>query len=346
MELLKRPDNFLYKRNFPGNGEISDRILLLDVDDEALERCGVPWEDGKRFLEVLSRIADLQPTVVGIDVIFEKPRSVHEAKRFAEFFESNKNFIIATDLKSQAGLIEPLQDSRISIGYVHTGHWYDNWLGIVAQVINLFRLPEIPLAVELAGRASGLQFSSEYEKRKWVESFRTGDPSFYKIMSQPIPINFAGRLNDFNRISYCGGVQDLGVEDEKDKIVLIVGTAQHFGDYHRSPLTPGAKDTPGAIILANAVNTIVAGIDMRVITFTELIVILFLFRIALGWLSDKQPLRIQIVVGVAVICCVIGLSLLAFKYLRFYFPIVPFCLIAVIGGLWERALVVREQSYR
>ncbi|MBF0520589.1 MAG: CHASE2 domain-containing protein [Nitrospirae bacterium] len=69
-EYLPIIDDYLYGRRFPTKSKSTTPILIVEIDDETVKRYGYLPYKRSLYGEVISRILEGKPKVLGIDIFF------------------------------------------------------------------------------------------------------------------------------------------------------------------------------------------------------------------------------------------------------------------------------------
>lgn len=236
-------------------GQAREDIIIIGIDDKSIQELGRwPWERAVHA-ELLAKLAQAQPKVVGIDISFLENSDQKNDEALVKAIGNLKNtkVVLASEV-SESRVLEPIEmlQEVASSGYVNTIPDEDG----ITRKVNLW---------------TGESSSFAFEIAKIYDQNLSG--------SQNARINFAGSPGSFKTYSYSdvlnGGVN---LDEFRDKIILIGATAPDLHDDQNIPLN-GSKMT-GVEIQANIIQTILNGDPLT--TEDSLITILTIFIISVG----------------------------------------------------------------
>jgi len=245
---------------FSLRGEVAPltSLVVVSIDDTSFDEFGVGWPWPRSFhAELLDRIRQGQPSVIGLDIAFLEPsiRGTEDDRQFADAIARAGNVVLAAPLtmvKDVAYIkeelhtpIKELRDRAAGVGY--TNLELENDASI--QRATLFRqfqdqdIPSFAFAIYRAAVAKGL-WERAVTNREFLINYRGGPRSFltipyYKVTRGEVP-----------------------PETFTGKIVLVGATSPVLHDLYPTPFA-SQGDMPGVEIHANIIENIVQGIPLH-----------------------------------------------------------------------------------
>lgn len=106
-------DNFLYDSylRHQSSGVISDKVVVIDVDERSINSIGQwPWPR-YRIAELIEKLGEMQPSAIGIDIVFPEPDRTSPAT-LKRSFENDFNLNV-----SFTGIPDHLIDNDMLLGH-------------------------------------------------------------------------------------------------------------------------------------------------------------------------------------------------------------------------------------
>ncbi|QWR76480.1 CHASE2 domain-containing protein [Candidatus Magnetomonas plexicatena] len=248
-EYLPIIDDYLYGRRFPTMSKSTTPILIVEIDDETVKRYGYLPYKRSSYGEVISRILEGKPKVLGIDIFFYKIRDLNDDIKLVKILENAKSNVVLAYEKDE---LDRLLLNQLSYKTAYRNN--DNVTLANAKVTHVSYNNEsfaIDVNTDTYKGKDYLPFPFEV-----VSKYLGGKAihSFYKNLSYHYTlINYTDRK--FPSIPFWK-VKDTEPAVFKDKIVLIAATSLPLGDIHQTPIS---KKTPGTYILAYTIDMLLNG---------------------------------------------------------------------------------------
>ncbi|MBI4872843.1 MAG: CHASE2 domain-containing protein, partial [Candidatus Riflebacteria bacterium] len=253
-------------------------VVIVGLDEPAMRSMSttsVPGFDRAAFSRLVKMIAAARPRVLGVDVLFAKPRAPDGDRLLGEALAGAPSPVVAAALEfeSAAGeprLVEPMAElsSRgLAFGVANTAPDDD---GVVRRVALLRyhqgnRLPH--LGLELARRYLGSDLTRVTESGLWLRSPQPGCDRFVPIDaatgSTLLPYGGPDRFSVLDASKLLGNntLEPGAAEMLQGRIVLVGATGGAQGDLHLTPYgtaTGRGGLVPGVVVLAHIVDGIVS----------------------------------------------------------------------------------------
>lgn len=296
-----------------------DKVVLVAIDDETIDRYGPLPLDRAILAEALKRVASAEPKALVVDVLLSEPTRETSDTNLAEVFGQFPKVVLASALEtSQDGKpshwITPLpefQKRAFAVGHVHLEPDRD---GIARSLLLTKANAESrywALGFEAFRAAIGVQESPiEYSNRVVV-----GNRSVPAAESNGrlLWIHYGGPEGTFQRVSLANVLEGrVSLSDFAGKVVILGATAQGVGDRIFTPFSNGAGMS-GIEIHANILSTLLNGAYFSplgpVSEFLFLLTIVALVA-ASGWWHKGRFLAAVAIVGI------VGLPVLSYWMLR------------------------------
>lgn len=245
------------------------QIVLVLIDDNTIKEYGAFPFKRIEYAKVISKILRGNPKVIGVDIFFSDIKSKEEDMQLIEVISKARTDIILA--------VYPNEVDKFIFNNVNQSYAVSNSkqpiLGNVVQVIILNECSELSKISVLPWRLNdGTEFlpfplliACSYLDAKYKQDFLSDqsmivDLGIVKIptfrgesIETYMPVNFIGAANSFKVVPF-EKVKEVDERSFKDKIVLIGTSAYAIGDNYHSPVS---CDTPGVVIHANAIHTII-----------------------------------------------------------------------------------------
>ncbi len=247
---LKFTDRLFFTR------EAGSEIVIIAIDNDSLQKIGRwPW-DRKIHANLIEKIGQLQPAVIGYDVNFPEKSSEDSDALLAEAVKKAGNVILPKEadlsinknkLKVNNLLlpIESLKSAAAGLGITNTPPDQDG----------VFR--KLPVIIYNQEGQAEISFANLIANRYLAQSGK----SIVQIPTDKngkMIINFTGGPKNFSVISAADILSGNATSEQiKDKIILIGATAPDLHDEQLVPTSSGVLMS-GVEIHANAVKTIIS----------------------------------------------------------------------------------------
>ncbi len=243
--------------SFYADREASSKIVIVEIDDESIQKIGAwPW-NRKVFGDVVGKLSEEEARIVGFDVVFAESREGDE--EFHEALANSTNEVVLAGKVIGEDFLFPLE-KFISLENVQYG--YANFTpdrdGKVRNA-KLFSEEQGICHPSLSYQILELYFSSRNELTCELGARKLGFSDF-TVSETGIRINYLKQSGGYKSVSVndlLSGNYEPGLF--KDKIVLIGSTAQDvksgLNDNLVSP-TDG-NFIPGVEIHANTLQTVI-----------------------------------------------------------------------------------------
>lgn len=252
----------------------NDNILIVSIDNESLQNLGRwPW-DRKIHADLVNKINQGDPTVIGVDINFPEVSNEESDKALSEAIARSGNVILPVEadlVYSKNGIqsrgfllpIEEIRNNAFGLGMTNTPPDQDG----------VFR--RAPLTVELENE----KYDHFIKKVSdiFLEKNQYIFPEIKKDEMGRMIFNYRGGKETFSWISAQSVLEDdFDVSIFRDKIVLVGATASDLHDEQMVPTSSG-RPMPGVEILANGIDTIISNNFLQNISiFHQVVIILCL----------------------------------------------------------------------
>jgi len=300
-------------------------IVIVAIDDQSLAQVGNwPW-DRARHAELIDQLAQLEPSVIAMDVLFLEPSEPDADAKLAASIARAGNVILPftfADRRDGTGtqvVQEPIAEfsqAAAGMGYVSIHPDRD---GVVRRFSPQYRLDRVTYdhfsraIAQFAGHSDTTEANST-DAQPIIQYQLLGG---YRTEPATNVIDGAARKDFF-----------------KDKIVLVGATAQGLGDRHAVPTYAG-RIMPGVEIQANALDSMIsgksiAGLDQWLVLAIHLLAIASLFMVY--WLRPPaEALRYSLLLIAALIVIAFASVILLHTWL----PVAPaLAAILIAYPLW------------
>lgn len=245
-------------------------VVVVGIDREALDSAGEPWPwSRQRHAELLNAIGAGQPALVLYDVLLADERAGDE-----DMVDALRRTptILGTALELRARPVgppeivertRPTEDlARAAVGIGHTNISVSPSEGVVRSLplVALDHRGVVEPSVVLAALARLDGVPQTFVQRP--EGVQIGS-RFVPLDDGELRINWAAGLGPRDIVSAVDVLEGSAPPSRFEGRIVIVGVSEPtLGDLH---LTPGDRSgsTPGAIVLANALNTVLSRSYLR-----------------------------------------------------------------------------------
>ena len=287
-----------------GTAPPSNPIVIVGIDDESFTQNGLRWPWPRAyFAEMIGRLAEAGPIVIAVDVSFYEQAAGDQA--LAQAIRKAGNVVLvgsiavvndrAYNLEQLNQPLPGLANSAAAMGlsnfpfdadgFVRRLHAYQNHSGQVYYHWAL-RVAEIALKQPLPVQPS-------------PDGFAIGN-RIVVLDDQSLYINYRGPARTFPVIpAYQVADGQIKPELFKDKIVLIGATTESLHDTYPTPFLGDSAPMSGVEIVANAIETLLAGKYLtRFGTFGTIVGVVLLGLVGLSLNALKRPAFALIVLAV------------------------------------------------
>ncbi|WP_420265751.1 CHASE2 domain-containing protein [Candidatus Magnetominusculus dajiuhuensis] len=314
-------DDFFYSRQFPIRGSNVDNIIIVGIDNNTMERFGILRYKRSVYAEVLAKILEGGPKAIAVDIFFDGVRDIKDDLRLIKTLNSaNGNIVLAIYVNEAEKFLlnhdnitskEYFNGNElISLGSVYGVVKKSSYGGITKLLLTpqfdkegreYYPLPIVALTKYLNADFDAYPYG--YEDNATIGGISI--PTFTdKYLDRYMYINYTGGPEAFNLVAF-EKVPQMNPEVFKDKIVLIGTVGDSMSDNHQTPIS---KTTPGIVIHANIIHTIInkrfispMGRDYQwLFVFIVMIAAFILFYYAKNKISIPTALVILVIVKLTI----------------------------------------------
>lgn len=287
-------------------------IVIVAVDERSLQELGRwPWRRSLHA-QLLDRLKELDPAVIGMDIIFSEPSSAQpddDAQLAAAVRRASPVVLPVTmlvDPGSPPTVVEPISpiaQAASALGHVHlevdadalvrgvflregaaTGRWWEQFALSMLNIAGASPSGALPGVRRPLPVAAG---SDVWRRDNWIQ------------------IPFAGPPGHFKEVSYVDVLEGrVAREDIAGKFVLVGATAAGLGDSYPTAVSGEGVLMSGAEIHANVLDALLRGSTIqfagRLQNAGFTLAIMLLAAGALWLRSSRVPLALPLVMAVAV----------------------------------------------
>ncbi len=351
----------------------SEDVVIIGIDKHAFEKYDISSSGvipRRVYAELIEKIAQFQPAVLALDVIFERRISSGDDAGLISSLASYPGPIVMSSTFQGSGAeeayIEPWKDianDRLSHGYVNI------FRGIRDDLDSIRRryLPyeqfkkqivySLPLAVmEKLGRVEINEVRGEIEfLRKPEETLR----SKVRLHQGYCFINYYGDIRNFYVIPLSELLEADAAQQKiyekliSGKVALVGVINQLHRDFQDIPalafsLFPKRKQEYGVVILANIIENLLNDNGLRApgpaVEFAGLLLCNIGFAWLMSLLSPFAGLGVLVVILFVVLSVVFLLFHSAGLLVNFFLLAASLCAIYILTSFWKYHLVRREQQ--
>ncbi|MBF0486729.1 MAG: CHASE2 domain-containing protein [Nitrospirae bacterium] len=264
-------DDFFYSRQFPIRGSNVDNIIIVGLDNNTMERFERLRYKRSVYAQVFARILEGGPKVITVDIFFDGVRDIKDDLRLIKTLNNADRNIVLAIYGNEAEKFLLNNDNITSKGYFNGNELISlgSVYGVVKKssyggITKLLLTPQFdkygreyyPLPIVALTKYYNADFdlySFGYEDNATIGGISI--PTFTdKYLDRYMYINYTGGLETFNIVPF-EKVPHINSEIFRDKIVLIGEVGDSMSDNHQTPIF---KTTPGIIIHANIIHTIIS----------------------------------------------------------------------------------------
>lgn len=333
-----------------GGLPIDPRVVLIDIDDESIQRIGRwPWERS-HHAEMIRILSQSGAAVIGYDILFSQPAKETEDRALEEAIQEagnvylpigfelreDQNGAALLSVRREVGPFPELRRAAAGIGHISSNRDRDGTIRRIPLVVEAEgkSFPAFSLAM-LAGfsNVSPDQIMIRPGKEVTLPTASAPDAKSGGAVQIPVDrqgmmmVNYAGRWVDtFDHYAFIdvvdawrteGGREDLK-RILKGKICLVSNTAT---GYDLKPI-PIEADYPGGGIHANALNTILTGRYLRGIGPFSAFGMTFIFSIVTAGLAIRGRWWSGFLIGLGTVAFYLFGSVYLFNH-GLVFPVLP-----------------------
>lgn len=306
------------------------QIILVLIDDNTIKKIGDYPFKRSEYATVLAKILKGKPKVIGIDIFFAGIKDLEDDLKLIEVLDKTNTDIVLAFYSVE---VEDLIINKIK---AYSNRFY-SYKDISAGNVEIFEAGDLRIT-----KISAIPFIDRRYEKEYLpfpiliaSKYRKADYKQKPLLDRGILVATIGDIEIPNPsdmlINYRGGIEAFDtISFEKiaetypsmfrDKIVLIGASAESIKDHF---VTPISKKTPGVIIHANIIDTI---LNKRFISEVDLysqVAITFLICFAVSMLFVSVRPIISLLVSVSVlIASKIVVDFVFIKY-RLYFLYSP-----------------------
>ncbi len=314
-----------------GQIEPSSPAHIVAIDEESLDRFGAwPWPRDV-LARLIDRIAEVEPRVIGIDLVLEDPRDELGDFLLARSVKGAGRVVLATRVDDSTGdprwqqPFPALAGPDVRLGHVHADPDLD---GVIRRIVSAKEAGgEVysALAVEVL-RASG----------DLPEGFEHQVGSSVRIVPEPILIRFSGDRQTFPHVPAWEVLEGRSSASAlTGGIVLVGSTAEGLGDDWMTPFSAAGRRMSGIEVHANLLETIFSERRIQVVPDVLVFFALALLVAGLWWMDERYEGRRFYAAALAVVPLTLGLSWLLMSAFTLWLPFPTFlvALVLVVPGL-------------
>lgn len=324
-------------------------IVILAIDDLSLQALG-PWPWRRRVhAELIRTLKTAGAKTVFFDVLFpEKSQDPEDDKIFAEAIRETGNVVLSFHFLSRKPFkplfpITEFKSALHGLGYADVES--DLKDGVVRTI-----LPFVDTGGQRYFHSAVAVFLSLFdrleERLDWEKTFSK------QCGKRELLVNYPGGLSAFQNFS-VGEVFEKSKTEEgrgflkqvfEDKIVLLGDVATGSSDLRTTPIQPM---TPGIVIQASVLNTLLTGQYLIAIPKPWNYLLAFFLSWIIAWFGQKLRPQWTFLATIVQMTLYIVINCLIFNYLRIVFQL-PMPLVAMftvfVLSLFLKYMDVRVES--
>lgn len=322
----------------------SDEIVIVAIDDQSLTDIGRwPWPRAVHG-ELIARISQESPRVIGLDVILAEPDLSDPASdlSLARAMQASGNVVLPVFMSSQGAGSVPIESlplplftqAAAALGHVHIDISED---GIARKVylregIGEPHWPHYGLAIlDLLGRVDATRQGALV-----APTVRAYSPLLWN-REHPYLIPYAGPPGHFRQLGYSQVLAGQYPRDLfRDRIVLIGATAEGLGDALPTPWSGRFGVMPGVEIVANVIDALDRGLSISTpATAWRLLATALLVALPLLVYPWLNPARTLLVLIASLVMSLVLVALLLWGF-GIWLPVATILLFQVVSyPLWS-----------
>ncbi len=337
----------IYRYIFPLSNLYSDDIVLILIGNSF---------DRADYAKIISYVMKGNPKVIGIDVFFDGIKNIDKDIKLAKVFaNANTNIVLA---------IYPMEFDNLFINLININesslslHNYSDYNNITYGNIQIFGIEGGGIIRFIPARFIERRNNREYLPfpimvvNKYIDNTQYGQkllhngsliqtlgnieiPLFKRnndILPERIMINYLYGIDNFKNIPF-EKVTQVNPAIFKGKIVLLGNNGQFVEDTFHTPIS---NNTPGILIHANAIDTILNNRFIYQISIgyqlLYSIIIAFIISISIIFIPPRD------VMGLGILLSVIILAI--FRIFLFYYHLYLYILLPQIAMLLSYVLTI------
>ncbi len=314
-----------------GQIEPSSPTHIVAIDEESLDRFGAwPWPRDV-LARLIDRIAEVEPRVIGIDVVLDDPRDELGDFLLARSVKSAGRVVLATRVDDATGdprwqkPLPALAGPDVRLGHVHADPDLD---GVVRRIVS---------AKEAGGEVySALAVEVLRVSGDLPEGFEHQVGSSVRVVPEPVLIRFSGDRQTFPHVPAWEVLERYSSASAlAGGIVLVGATAEGLGDDWMTPFSAAGRRMSGIEVHANLLETIFSERRIQVVPDVFVFFALALLVAGLWWTDGRYEGRRFYTAALAMVPLTIGLSWLLMSAFTLWLPFPTFlvALVLVVPGL-------------
>lgn len=317
----------------------SDKIFIIGIDDHSAKEIQDSEDRRSHYARALRKLAKLNPSVIGVDVILEREDERSGSKLIGILAKTQKNIVFAQEFdfysRKPNRLFSALRESEIKkgivsvfspkssigfitlpLGYLGERYWHSS---LIATVYCQFRF-------------NGVVGEECLESIIRETNFDLTTPVGIALNDTELPINFVGDYEDFAHMDLKEFLNTPEPPNLSGKIVLLGSVSNYLRDTVDSPIAARFYgQSHGIVVMANALHTLVSGENIKVVRDYSL----FLIIIATSavYLLCLKITRYPTVVLVGSLSAIVILSYTCFRLWFVQIPISPFVVSLILASV-------------
>jgi CHASE2 domain-containing sensor protein len=258
-------EDYVYRLLFPIAKVNYKQIVLVMIDDNTIKRKGSKVFKRSEYAKVIDHILAGKPKVVGVDIFFDGVKDLGDDSKLIDVLEKADTNIVLGVYPTE---IDNLMINKTNLLSLHP---FSNYMYVTPADITIEVRPRFPVvirgsAVPFQDRRSGTEYlpfaivvASKYLGKEYAQTTQPSNTLTALLGDIQIPLHFLINYVDseaFETVSFekVTAINDLSMF--RNKIVLIGTSAESIGDNFSTPIS---SKTPGVVIHANTIYTILEG---------------------------------------------------------------------------------------
>lgn len=261
-------EDYIYGSRFPIVKHKNEQIVLVIISDNTIKKIGAYPFKRSEYAKVVASILKGKPKVIGIDIFFDGIKDIADDSKLLDVMsKANSDIVLAIYPEEADNLIinkvkfSPLynNNNKINVGNVKI---FVNPMTVmttkscVIPYVSEHEKEYIPFPVVVASKFLNAEQKQSFLEREGLLIATIGNINIEIPFesSYCMLINYIGNHEAFSTIPF-EKVLETDSFSFQNKIVLIGATAESIGDNF---ITPLSKKTPGVVVHANAIHTIIS----------------------------------------------------------------------------------------